>query len=163
MLTACCTAELRAALRVIERSGMLLDKARTMARACNSALASTAATDEGPSLQTKSSTTDKGSPLARALQCHGRAHPAGLTAATAAKRLGYVECASSFTLDAAGHASSVVFSEHEELPAAFRRLPYARLQAFDTACERGWGVRCTQRIARGTVVMEVAGRAEPPA
>ena len=57
-----------------------------------------------------------------------------------------------------GKEQTVEYRKDEELPAAFKRLPNSRLQAFDTRSERGWGVRSTAAITEGTFVIEVCGR-----
>ena len=45
------------------------------------------------------------------------------------------------------------------MPRECIRLPYHKLQAFDTNSARGWGVRSATAISEGVIVLEVVGRA----
>jgi hypothetical protein len=133
----------RTALRRLDQSGQIVVHS-AMARAAPLAMdgSAAAAVSQG---------------VSGALHRLGRPAAPGLTAAQAAARLGYTECTRCFVRGRDGSCDAVQYSEGEQLPAAFRTLPYARLQAFDTLSARGWGLRSSVEVPKGTVVVEVLG------
>ena len=175
-LAAFCTPAIRTALRRLDQGGAIRGlgaEGRTggvMAYAVSTAESNSSGacggTDDGVGIEISS--------IAPALARVHRATPVGFKGAAAARARGYVELRTCVgAIGAAGadgaagargavpHAtlSPIEYGPRDELPAAFPRVPYAKLEAFDTGSgERGWGVRCTSRIAQGSVVVEVIGR-----
>ena len=168
-----CAPSIRSALRRLDQSGAIRGWTEERASAAVMAYAVTSSGDSSTDSSTDGGTTDNGYALCsdRASQDEigyalRRLEPlvaAGFKGAAAARARGYVElstCVRGCGGDGAVHTalSPVEYGPRDELPTAFPRVPYAKLEAFDTGSEeRGWGVRSASRIPQGSIVVEVVG------
>ena len=149
-----CPAQVKSAMRHLDQAGLLRGFANStlLARAigpCN----------RSNDHERQSFTADEA--LEGALDRCSTERVAGLTARRAAAALGFkdIHSSGSFWIDpVSGTSTPLVRKPHEELPEAFRWVPYASLEAYYAGADRGWGLRCTRAISQDQFVCEVLGR-----